>query len=284
MPKFRNVMRWIFGLIAADCSFLITYHVLSGQLSFSQARITILVIGILCGIAWWTLKTGKTSARRWTIAAGVALLLDGTLLLGWTIRFSSQSQPHNLEMVATGGFYLVSGIAGLIAFWPKDSVEQMSKSPAAPRNAFQTQPKLKRFVCWCFSVNALLFAACIPFLNPTSYKPDPGDGGLRYLVGRLLFAFPLAVAIPSAMAWWTVRKRKASGRRWAIVASTVMLLLCTGIGIGEYKQARRFGFRTIQPTGLIVPVILLVSGIAGLVAFVPRNAMKELPLQLDIAG
>ena len=76
------------------------------------------VFSVLYGMAWWTVKTGKKSARGWAIAASSAILLLGVPLLiaaCFALRYSSDVP---IGLLIFNGLVPALGIAGLVAFVP----------------------------------------------------------------------------------------------------------------------------------------------------------------------
>jgi hypothetical protein len=84
-----------------------------------------------------------------------------------------------------------------------------------------------------------------------------------------------------AMAWWTVWRRKRSGRGWAIAAS-LLFLLCSGLLLYLDRSA----LQQAAVWDVIWPVLAL--GVAGLIVFLPRNFAAGLdenpPVQPPIPG
>jgi Zn-dependent protease len=75
------------------------------------------LLASLNGIAWWSIRTGKKSARIWALAASATLLLTGiglwSLDLYLNTRFATGLMPLFAWII--GGHVLV-GLAGIIAF------------------------------------------------------------------------------------------------------------------------------------------------------------------------
>jgi hypothetical protein len=95
---------------------------------------------------------------------------------------------------------------------------------------------------------------------------------------------PLALAALYGMAWWTAKKGKSSSRGWAIAASLAMLLLSIPLLIAGY-YILRYSPRASAHFAIFV-VLVLVIGIAGLVAFGPRGVQGPVnhPKPARIAG
>jgi Peptidase family M50 len=86
-----------------------------------------LILTIVFGVAWWGLKTGKPYARPWAIAASVALMLTGmnfALVSYWMSTSRFRSMLATFLILAVG--FLFVGIAGLFAFWKRDTQSQIA--------------------------------------------------------------------------------------------------------------------------------------------------------------
>jgi Zn-dependent protease len=105
-----------------------------------------LLMTALYGMAWWTVKTGKSSGRRWAIAASIAMILQGIPQLALTLYFWNKASGLALEgMIALDLITLGIGIPGLIAFWPKDAVAPVV---IAPRIAGDGTSRVLDAVAW----------------------------------------------------------------------------------------------------------------------------------------
>jgi uncharacterized membrane protein len=267
MQKIRRFLCWCFGFVA-------TLFLLSSLLMAARGlRHTAppLVVGVSYGLAWWKLKRGETSGRRWAIFASTWLVLSSFLSVYWCASDTS-CRDDRASMFILYGLLSAFGIAGLIAFAPRNAMEDMGRIPAAPQIEFQRRPKFKRLVCWNFGILAVALAPLVREVNPLSQG---------CLLCRMLYTLPLLLVFSCGIAWWTVRRRKASGRLWAVIASTVMLMASMVIGIGELRDAYRAGLHTPPNDVLVLQVILLASGVAGLIAFYPRNAMEHTAPPID---
>ena len=104
----------------------------SGYAIFVEAFVTLvlampLLLGVLYGIAWWTVKKGKSSARGWAIAASLVLILLSIPLLiaeFYRLLYSPGASMHFTIFVV---LVLALGIAGLVAFGPHSA-----KAPINP--------------------------------------------------------------------------------------------------------------------------------------------------------
>jgi hypothetical protein len=150
--------------------------------------------------------------------------------------------------------------------------------------------KLRRFLCGCFGYIAAiyLFAAfftiqsffhpqapyrSVPLTHDTTL-PSPLISIILLALSKVIRVMPLVLGALYGMAWWTIKWGKVSGRGWAIAASLVMvlqsipffilpLLLWTRIPHGHMKGL------------LILGLLMLALGIAGLVAFAQRDTMAQ---------
>jgi hypothetical protein len=114
-----------------------------------------LLLTTLYGMAWWTVKTGKTSGRRWAVAASIAMILQGVPQLALTLYFWNETSGLALEgLIVLDVITLGIGIPGLLAFWPRDSV-----APAAgiPRVAGDGTSRVLDSVAWLAQVAGYLY-------------------------------------------------------------------------------------------------------------------------------
>jgi hypothetical protein len=99
----------------------------------------------------------------------------------------------------------------------------------------------------------------------------------------LLFGMPPIVAFLYGMAWWKLRRGAPSGRRWAIAASCSILVqgipfyLATGVLFFYVYTERWREF-------LVLDLVTLFIGIAGLLFFLPRNSAPAAVVSPRIAG
>jgi Zn-dependent protease len=150
--------------------------------------------------------------------------------------------------------------------------------------------KFRRFLCACFGNIALLFLLVsfstlprvfhLPQASGVPYPDQPLDEKiilitlLAQILARLIFLQPVLVSFLYGMAWWKVKQGKPSGRGWAIAASILMIFQ----GVPPILIALRYSH---QMSGLALQgfiaifAILLIIGVPGLVAFLPRNSMAE---------
>jgi len=89
---------------------------------------------------------------------------------------------------------------------------------------------------------------------------------------------PLVLLVLFAMAWWTIRSGKPSGRGWAIAASIAILVqILPVIAVTVYAliyaaPSQSIGFIIFDSIGSAI-------GILGLIAFGPRNAVTQAPAE-----
>jgi len=132
---------------------------------------------------------------------------------------------------------------------------------------------LRNFVRFCFGIQALgltvsVFSLCLVIILPMRFETVHLD---RDVFGSV-FAASLIMAVfdaTSAVAWWTLRKGKPSGRAWAITASIMNL----PIPVLSHLRVSNVVANMVH-----VPedVIGIVIGVAGLVAFWPQNASAQI--------
>jgi tetratricopeptide (TPR) repeat protein len=158
--------------------------------------------------------------------------------------------------------------------------------------------KFKKFLCVCFGNVALLFAVVsfemVPHLlraahwrefQNTLASADPAfrnDSAVLLFLANLIFAMPPLIACLFGMAWWTLRRGKPSGRRWAIAASVAMLVLCVPLLVAIVFAARYAG-HSPGLANFFIPESILVAammtlGIGGLAAFGRRQGESQRPL------
>jgi len=122
-------------------------HLLIGVL-----RVTPTLLAFLYGMAWWRLKAGKASGRSWAIAASLAILLLAAPFSTVTYYLFIRA-PHGvwMEFLIPIGLVLALGIAGLVAFVPRDSIPQSPMEPAKPpRIAGDGTSGLLDVITWLF--------------------------------------------------------------------------------------------------------------------------------------
>jgi len=97
------------------------------------------VLAGLYGMAWWTLKRAKPSARKWSIAASTAILVHSLPLLialAYIARYYPIVHGRWWDLAILPALTLTLGVLGLIAFLPRDSAAQPDAAvPAQPRVA-----------------------------------------------------------------------------------------------------------------------------------------------------
>ena len=151
-------------------------------------------------------------------------------------------------------------------------------------------PNLRKFLCSCFGFCSViyLFAACSAVASmfhtqsafhslPSTHSSalhSPFVTATLLSLGELIRAMPLVLGILYGMAWWKVRRGKASGRGWAIAASLVMVLQSIPFFIVPFLVRAQVPLSRVRAE-LILAVFMLALGIAGLVAFARRDAMSK---------
>ena len=95
-----------------------------------------IVIATLYGMSWWMVLKGKPSARPWVIAASIAMILQ--TVPGWALviaisRYSHGGIPLMIWALNLGG--LAFGVAGLVAFGPRNSMAAETRPTKPPANS-----------------------------------------------------------------------------------------------------------------------------------------------------
>src|SRR5271156_5816693 len=117
---------------------------------------------------------------------------------------------------------------------------------------------LRQLLRWSFAVAVILFfpAAMAGLVQLARVQQSPSPFAHFGVCATFL-----AIALLSAMAWWTTRKPRSTRSAWAIAASA--LNLATGLIV------LRYGYSSITFTGPgLLPV---VTGVAGLIVFCRRD-------------
>lgn len=98
-----------------------------------------LILAALYAPAWWTVKTGKTSGRRWAIAASIgmltaalALLVGIFLILDYPRFVAMPVRVVPISIWLFPAFHGIVGITGLVAFLPRDSCSQKPLGAVKP--------------------------------------------------------------------------------------------------------------------------------------------------------
>jgi len=152
--------------------------------------------------------------------------------------------------------------------------------------------KLRKFLCGCFGLLALLY---LPFSVSTIpallYSPKingllpvtpAGFAFWRFIAlfyrefARIMLATPLLLGLLYGMVWWTFKEGRTSARSWAIAASLASILMSLPILVTTIylsSHAAPGSMRLLAFGGLG-----LALGIIGLVGFAPRDAMVQTAL------
>jgi hypothetical protein len=98
------------------------------------------VVALVNGMAWWALRNGAPSARRWAIFASVSCLVLSAPFLVADVAIAQYSLAGGVEFAGVLVLFLILssfGIAGLAAFAKRDAtLEAVLTSPCYdPRKA-----------------------------------------------------------------------------------------------------------------------------------------------------
>lgn len=90
-------------------------------------------VAFLNGMAWWTVKKGKTSARGWAIAASLSLIISSIPVFAPAL-FARKYTPIEflIGLFVIGAAMMAIGISGLVAFVRRDAVAQAQIDAARP--------------------------------------------------------------------------------------------------------------------------------------------------------
>jgi hypothetical protein len=123
---------------------------------------------------------------------------------------------------------------------------------------------LRRLVQFCLGAQTVisLYLGVVSLVSSIALRGEISDedlSGATYALMMLTaLGFPLLGALPG-VAWWTLRKRKPSARRWALAASILNALLLLPVIEGKIHLGRTPSWPLYAVCGTI--------GILGLIAF-----------------
>jgi hypothetical protein len=119
--------------------------------------------------------------------------------------------------------------------------------------------RLRSVLCWYFAFDSSVSLQSVAQDILRTVHRQNAAHPLSYLPGAALYSL---AAIVSAMAWWTVWKRKASARRWALAISVWNVLV--GAPLFYYWLYGWSGYRQLFLGSLWLPTL---AGVVGLGAF-----------------
>ena len=150
--------------------------------------------------------------------------------------------------------------------------------------------KLRKFLFGCFGFLSLVFFlisfGSIPNLvrfarEFTAESPTPQRTlaktiitAVVFVMSLLIIATPLIVAFINGMAWWAIRKGKATARGWAI-AACITLTLSSILLLVPMKAIWGYFPAGVMIAILVLSVAMIVLGISGLVAFARRDSVAQ---------
>jgi hypothetical protein len=147
------------------------------------------VLGVLYGMAWWTVRQGKASGRRWAIAASLGMLLLSVPLLVASCFIVMYSPRVAVTFLIFVGVVLALGVLGLVAFGRRDS---MDKAPAdrvkPPRIAGDGTSRLLDGVAWLIGVGGYIGGRSlwVRWGQAHGLSPDRGSSSLVLIAAALL--------------------------------------------------------------------------------------------------
>jgi len=114
---------------------------------------TPLIVTFINGMAWWTIRKGKGTARGWAIAACLTLILASILLLiPMKAIWGYFPAGVMIAILALCGAMVALGISGLIAFARRDSVAQSLKTAKPPRIVGDGTSSLLDRIVWLLAI------------------------------------------------------------------------------------------------------------------------------------
>ena len=113
-----------------------------------------LILGVLYGMAWWTVRSGKPSGRKWTIAASVAMILQGIPQIVITCVAWDKLSGLALEgFLALDATVLGIAIPALIVFAPRNSMpEAAGQATNLPRIAGDGTSRALDVIAWLVQI------------------------------------------------------------------------------------------------------------------------------------
>ena len=90
------------------------------------------VMTVLFTMAWWTIRTGNPSARRWALASSIAFLALNVPVYFVTLYLVVQHTKGVPPSIYIFNCAIIAiGIAGLVVFWRRDAASQPVATPRA---------------------------------------------------------------------------------------------------------------------------------------------------------
>ena len=156
------------------------------------------IVAFVNGMAWWTLKNGKTSGRWWAIAASISLLALGLLFLLADFAALRQTRLGDFAwLLIVACFLLYIGIAGIVAFVKRDS-----HMPATPQRSRIPGDGTHKSLDWLFMILQLggLVAGMNLYLRWGLKRHLPVAHGLESWIQILIVILAVALIHESAHA------------------------------------------------------------------------------------
>jgi hypothetical protein len=141
-----------------------------------------LFVAFLNGMAWRTVKKGKSSARGWAIAASLSLILSSILVLvpGF---FAWKYTPIEflIGLFVIGAAMMAVGISGLVAFARRNSMAQPVIAAKPPRIAGDGTSRLLEILAFLVGIIGV-YNGITWWLRWGSANGLPVDYGILYFV------------------------------------------------------------------------------------------------------
>jgi hypothetical protein len=126
--------------------------------------------------------------------------------------------------------------------------------------------RLRSVLCWYFAFDSSVSLQSVAQDILRTVHRQNAAHPLSYLPGAALYSL---AAIVSAMAWWTVWKRKASARRWALAISVWNVLV--GAPLFYYWLYGWSGYWQLFLGSLWLPTLAGVVGLGAFLRPLPGN-------------
>lgn len=89
-----------------------------------------IIMAVIYGMAWWSVKLGKPSARRWAIAASALMVVSSIAMVTARLAFWPPGRTHlHGSFLLFQAFFFVAGILGLIVFIKSTAASMQPQSP-----------------------------------------------------------------------------------------------------------------------------------------------------------
>lgn len=166
--------------------------------------------------------------------------------------------------------YLMLGTIGALELHPswRHSIREERADRMTERKVLRLCFMYAAFIFGMLSFAILPALIRAPFPQRTPYFHLDPVGMLLITMRQLILMLPPALAITSGTAFWTLRKERASARRWAMAASSLFLVyslpfFVADVAIVEFSLAGMFAIVGVFVSGIFFSAF----GVTGLAYF-----------------